>query len=179
MALPNCFHYTPTRIRTRIINCVKNDDASFAELCCSAFFSLTNERNTQRLQFVFRLLNLCAPLSIGKNLTPTSTSPSVARDDNKDDNKDLEIQKWSQWRRFHSYVYTSNNDDGIRYLVGGGTSHGVAAICIGDGLMRKAGPTGTNRQWSRSIFLLFCVTHSSTLTRLVYLVQQSGILLCI
>jgi hypothetical protein len=115
-------------------------------------------------------------------LTPT-LSPSVAGDDdNKDDT--TRIQKWSQWRRFHSYGYTrpATARRCIRYFVfvGGDVTWGCAAICIGDGLMRKAGPTGTNRQWSRSIFLLFCVTHSSTSTRLVvvYLVQQqTGILL--
>lgn len=79
-------------------------------------------------------------------------------------------------------IYTSSNSTTVYQIFcfcWGDVTWGCAAICIGDGLMRKAGPTGTNRQWSRSIFLLFCVTHSSTSTRLVvYLVQQqTGILL--
>ena len=79
LALPNCFHYTTTRIRARIINCVKNDDASFAQLCKSSGFLFSRSRNeptdgrtehTTSAICLFRLVNLHACLSIGKRVDP-------------------------------------------------------------------------------------------------------------
>lgn len=66
--------------------------------------------------------------------------------------------KWFEWRLLLPVTYCLDVTRG-------------SAICMR--LMRRAGPTGTSRRWSRSIFL-FCVAHSSTFP-FVYLILYSAL----